>query len=328
MIWHLYYLVLALMFVAIWRPKWRRRYTPLSRSKVYLHPCRSSFRSRAGVAATPLPKGPGAPHPKPPCRVSQELWTSQTLSRSKGCSCYPCGVALHFDTKFKTACKMFLKVCSTLRFGSCWTSRLNNCSFAGHQFKTGNCKAVECCGQVRARKRIWGRGKLRQQLLTYCKRSRLDAVWNQWMLAFSTFPSSKKVFAKTGQWWRLPVRSSMDFSELRSCFNSLLLCLRSRKIMWIFFSHLPGDLALKKGGDFWWIFCGLHFLGNKARKILGKFGKISCTRTCQRRTSAYTIGLRMLFKHAAEDLRTPAQSSRSFAPPWFNPPPPTKSLHE
>ena len=29
------------------------------------------------------------------------------------------------------------------------------------------------------------------------------------------------------------------------------------------FSFLPGDLALKKGGDFWGIFCGLCFLRNK-----------------------------------------------------------------
>ena len=36
------------------------------------------------------------------------------------------------------------------------------------------------------------------------------------------------------------------------------------------FSYLPGDLALKKGGDFWCFFCGLRFQGNKARKILEK----------------------------------------------------------
>ena len=43
--------------------------------------------------------------------------------------------------------------------------------------------------------------------------------------------------------------------------------------------YLPGDLALRTGGAFWWISCGLRFLGNKAWNILentqkygGKFG--------------------------------------------------------
>ena len=35
----------------------------------------------------------------------------------------------------------------------------------------------------------------------------------------------------------------------------------------IFFLNLPGDLALKNGGVFWWMFCGLRFQGNKARKV-------------------------------------------------------------
>ena len=48
-----------------------------------------------------------------------------------------------------------------------------------------------------------------------------------------------------------------------------------RKILWIFLSDLPGNLALKKGGDFWWIFSGLRFLGNEARKLLEKFGENS-----------------------------------------------------
>ena len=39
-----------------------------------------------------------------------------------------------------------------------------------------------------------------------------------------------------------------------------------------FSSYLPGDLALKSGGDFRWIFCGLRFLGNITLKILEKFG--------------------------------------------------------
>ena len=56
----------------------------------------------------------------------------------------------------------------------------------------------------------------------------------------------------------------------------LLFCLLSRNILWIFFPYLPGNFALKKGGNFWWIFSGLRFLGNEARKFLlkiwGKFG--------------------------------------------------------
>ena len=57
--------------------------------------------------------------------------------------------------------------------------------------------------------------------------------------------------------------------------NFLLLCLLSRNILWIFFSYLPGNFALKKGRDFWWIFSGLRFLGNEARKFLKKFGEFS-----------------------------------------------------
>ena len=38
-----------------------------------------------------------------------------------------------------------------------------------------------------------------------------------------------------------------------------------------FCSYLPGGLVLKKGGDFWWIFCGLRFPGNKTRKTLEHF---------------------------------------------------------
>ena len=62
------------------RPKWRRRYTPpLSRSRVYLHPCRSSFRSFECVSGVSqlhpaCLKGPVAP----PCSEnSRRLWLSE-----------------------------------------------------------------------------------------------------------------------------------------------------------------------------------------------------------------------------------------------------------
>ena len=42
-----------------------------------------------------------------------------------------------------------------------------------------------------------------------------------------------------------------------------------------FFPYLPGNFALKNGGDFWWIFSGLRFPRNEARKILRKFGENS-----------------------------------------------------
>ena len=38
------------------------------------------------------------------------------------------------------------------------------------------------------------------------------------------------------------------------------------------FSYLPGNFALKNGGDFWWFFSGLHFPRNEARKLLKRFG--------------------------------------------------------
>ena len=47
------------------------------------------------------------------------------------------------------------------------------------------------------------------------------------------------------------------------------------KCLWIFFSYLPGNLALNNGGDFWWIFSGLRFPPNEARKLLKKFGENS-----------------------------------------------------
>ena len=49
----------------------------------------------------------------------------------------------------------------------------------------------------------------------------------------------------------------------------------SRNILWIFSSCLPGNFALKNGGDFWWIFSGLRFPRNEARNIPEKFGENS-----------------------------------------------------
>ena len=56
---------------------------------------------------------------------------------------------------------------------------------------------------------------------------------------------------------------------------TFLLCLLSRRILWILFSCLPGNFALKKGADFWWIFSGLRLPRSEARKLLEKFGENS-----------------------------------------------------
>ena len=53
------------------------------------------------------------------------------------------------------------------------------------------------------------------------------------------------------------------------------LCPLPRKTLWIFFPYLPGNFALKNGGDFWWIFSGLRFPRNEARELLEKFGENS-----------------------------------------------------
>ena len=58
--------------------------TPRSRLFSQLRVCGRS------VAATTPPKGPVAPHPGPTCGVSQVVWTSETLSRSRGWSSYAC----------------------------------------------------------------------------------------------------------------------------------------------------------------------------------------------------------------------------------------------
>ena len=53
----------------------------------------------------------------------------------------------------------------------------------------------------------------------------------------------------------------------------LLLCLLSRRILWIFFPCLTGNFALKNGGDFWWIFLvsvSHETKHEKSSKISGK----------------------------------------------------------
>ena len=60
-----------------------------------------------------------------------------------------------------------------------------------------------------------------------------------------------------------------------SGWRKRLLCLLSRNFLRIFFPRLPGNFALKNGGNFWWIFSGLRFPGNEARRILEIFGESS-----------------------------------------------------
>ena len=64
------------------------------------------------------------------------------------------------------------------------------------------------------------------------------------------------------------------YLERTFCLAFLLRCLLSRKLLWFFSSTLPGDLALKNGGAFEWIFRGLRFSGNRARKVLEEIGKL------------------------------------------------------
>ena len=63
----------------------------LSRSYTPVAALSTISRVSQGCRSYTPPKGPVAPHPGPPCRVSQVVWTSETPSRSRGCSCYPCG---------------------------------------------------------------------------------------------------------------------------------------------------------------------------------------------------------------------------------------------
>ena len=76
--------------------------------------------------------------------------------------------------------------------------------------------------------------------------------------------------------YKLEVYCRTFFETSRVGVSETLLCLLSRNILWILFSCLPGNLALKNGGDFWWILSGLRFSPrNEARKILKKFGENS-----------------------------------------------------
>ena len=44
--------------------------------------------------------------------------------------------------------------------------------------------------------------------------------------------------------------------------------------LWFVFSYLPGNFELENGGDFRWVFSGLRFLRNEARKLVKNSGKI------------------------------------------------------
>ena len=80
--------------------KWRRRYTPPVALQGVATPRRCSFSNLEGVAGVsqlqpPPTKGSCRTPPRTPCRVSRVSWTSEsyrteTLSRLRGCSCYPC----------------------------------------------------------------------------------------------------------------------------------------------------------------------------------------------------------------------------------------------
>ena len=83
------------------------------------------------------------------------------------------------------------------------------------------------------------------------------------------------------QWWRCKTQQNAVRNKKRKMRNmrtfnareNVTLPPRPKTFVSSFFPHLPGDLALKNGGDFWWFFCALRFLGNKARRILEKFGE-------------------------------------------------------
>ena len=72
----------------------------------------------------------------------------------------------------------------------------------------------------------------------------------------------------------LKVNLASHDSESPDSWFRILLCL-PRNVLWIFFSYLPGNFALKNGGDFLWIFSGLRFPRDEARKLLRKFGENS-----------------------------------------------------
>ena len=83
--------------VVFWCSKWRKRYNPPPCRAPGCNPRRGSFRSFE-CAATP-PAGPCRTPSRTPCSMSQAVWTSETLSRSRGGAATLASVALHFDTK-------------------------------------------------------------------------------------------------------------------------------------------------------------------------------------------------------------------------------------
>ena len=76
---------------------------PFWPEEAHFGPLRSQFRvCRGGVAATPLYKGPVAPHPGPPPPVGCRGWFGPPKPcRTPGDGAAAlASVALHFDTKF------------------------------------------------------------------------------------------------------------------------------------------------------------------------------------------------------------------------------------
>ena len=89
--------------------------------------------------------------------------------------------------------------------------------------------------------------------------------------AFLSDPGSE---SWNGQTWGLG-GGKWSWEERERERGGLLLCLLSRNILGFVFPYLPGNFALKNGGDFWWIFSGLRFTRNEARKLLKRFGENS-----------------------------------------------------
>ena len=70
--------------------------------------------------------------------------------------------------------------------------------------------------------------------------------------------------------------SFSGFGGLRGASGSpTSACLFSGKLLWIFSSNLPGNLALKNGGDFWWVFVWSPFPTKRSAKTPQKFGEDS-----------------------------------------------------
>ena len=73
-----------------------------------------------------------------------------------------------------------------------------------------------------------------------------------------------------------PPKKSLHFGPCGPASHRELnnfFCPLSRKLLWIVLQ--PGNFTLKNGGDFWWIFSGLRFPRNEARKLLKTFGENS-----------------------------------------------------